>query len=51
VIKENEINIENDEASLGDEDSNFACGKSRFDVMLKSMLARIEFNNCLAPIQ
>lgn len=26
-------------------------GKNKFDVLLKSMIARIEFNNCLAPVQ
>ena len=25
-------------------------GKSKFEVMIKSMIARIEFNNCLAPV-
>lgn len=25
-------------------------GKNKFDILLKSMIARIEFNNCLAPV-
>ncbi len=25
-------------------------GKTRFDVLIKSLIARIEFNNALAPI-
>ncbi len=37
-----------------DDDSSMythTAGKSRFDVLLKSLIARIEFNGTLAPIQ
>jgi hypothetical protein len=52
-LKENEIQIDNDEHSLGDENSSAAptSGKNKYQMLIKSMIARIEFNNCLAPIQ
>ena len=49
-VKENEIELDNDEGSNEEEGYQFMAGKDRFDTMLKSMIARIEFNNCLAPI-
>lgn len=46
-MKDNEIDL-NDE----DQEESMTCpGKTRFDVLIKSMIARIEFDNCLAPIQ
>jgi hypothetical protein len=37
---------------MGDDPSSVPMmGKNKFDVLLKSMIARIEFNNCLAPVQ
>ena len=36
-------------SGFGEEES--MPGKNRFDVLLKSLIARIEFNNTLAPIQ
>ncbi|CDW75095.1 UNKNOWN [Stylonychia lemnae] len=52
VAKENEINLDNDEQSMMEETSPFPnSGKSKFEVLLKSMIARIEYNNCLAPVQ
>jgi len=40
-------------SGFGEDDSVSAMpisGKNRFDTLLKSLIARIEFNNTLAPI-
>ena len=38
-------------SGFGDDESMLpVTGKNRFDVLLKSLIARIEFNNTLAPI-
>lgn len=50
----NESNLEDDDLGSDMEDSSMmlaAYGKSKYEIMLKSMIARIEFNNALAPIQ
>eukprot|EP00347_Sterkiella_histriomuscorum_P010288 403376879 len=44
---------DDDEGSIMEDSSVLLanCGKSKYETMLKSMIARIEFNNSLAPIQ
>jgi hypothetical protein len=51
TTKENEIVLE-EEHSLDNENSNVFpnSGKTKYETLIKSMIARIEFNNCLAPI-
>lgn len=49
----NESNLEDDEIGSDMEDNSVLVansGKSKYEIMLKSMIARIEFNNSLAPI-
>ena len=37
-------------SDLEDDETFVPSGKDRFDTLLKSLIARIEFNNTLAPI-
>ena len=49
----NESDLGDEEDGSEMEDSSVLmnnCGKSKYEIMLKSMIARIEFNNSLAPI-
>lgn len=48
-MKENEILLDGEDEDFSNPFPN--CGKAKYETLIKSMIARIEFNNCLAPIQ
>jgi hypothetical protein len=48
---EDGVNGDSHMSDLHDDESFVPSGKDRFDTLLKSLIARIEFNNTLAPIQ
>ena len=53
-VKTQAPKLANDEEDLEEEDEkdgNMTCGTQRYENMIKSMMARIEFNQALAPVQ
>jgi hypothetical protein len=50
-MKKDGIDLEDEDLSHENHAFAPASGKHKFDMMLKSMLARLEFTNSLAPIE
>jgi hypothetical protein len=50
VEGEEGVNGDSHMSDLEDDETFVPSGKDRFDTLLKSLIARIEFNNTLAPI-
>jgi hypothetical protein len=43
--------MDGEDLSGMDNDDSYGCnGKYRFDTLIKTMIARIEYNNTLAPV-
>lgn len=46
-----DLSAMDDEASNRGQEAIMTSGKHRFDTLIKTMIARIEYNNTLAPVQ